>query len=203
MNYLHNVPRIKKSLNHLLKHDPVFSKMEFDLKDFPWEYYGPGFPNMVRIVAGQQVSTAAARSIWKKVRDGLGEVTPETILTAGFDNLRAMGMSAQKISYLQGLSEAVREGRFDPDAMENLPDDEVVKAITSLKGFGPWSAQMYLMFSLARPDIWAPGDLGIQEGMRIYLRKKERPTPEQTLKEGKRFIEHRTAASLLLWRIKK
>jgi DNA-3-methyladenine glycosylase II len=83
-----------------------------------------------------------------------------------------------------------------------MSDEEVYAAITSLKGFGPWSAEMYMMFSMARPDIWPIGDLGIQEGLRVYLNKMKRPTPEQTLREGKRFAPYRTAASLLLWHLK-
>ncbi len=202
MTYLHRVPAIRKGLDHLLKHDPVFSRKNFDLDSFAWEYKGPGYESLVRIVIGQQLSTKAAQSVWEKFRGHVGTVNPARVLKLSEHDMRALGLSGQKIKYITGLSEAVKGKSFDPHALEAMNDDDVHAAITALKGFGGWSAQMYLMFSLARPDVWPAGDLGVQEGLRLYLRKKERPDFEATLKAGKRFRPHATAASLLLWKIK-
>lgn len=202
MRYLHHIPRISEGLEHLLEHDPVFSKLPIDIEKFEWPYMGAGFPGLVRIVIGQQVSTKAAESLWNRFESELPRVTPNAVLTLNDDDMRKLGLSYQKASYIRGLAEAVKAKTFDPVALEEVDDAAVYESITALKGFGGWSAQMYLMFGLARPDVWAPGDLGIQEGLKTYLKKKERPTPEQAEKHGKRFASHRTAASLLLWHLK-
>jgi DNA-3-methyladenine glycosylase II len=201
MGLLHKEPGISKSLKYLLKHDPVFSRHMFDLGEFKWEQFEPGFEGLARIVVGQQVSTAAARTIWQRVRDGLLDVTPAAIIKARPEKLRGFGLSGQKVAYIKGLAKAVAEGDFDPAAMHGLSNDEISEAITALKGFGPWSAQMFLMFGLARPDIWAPGDLGIQAGLQHYLNLPDRPDHAMTMKYGERFSTHQTAASLLLWHI--
>ncbi|HEY8190160.1 MAG TPA: hypothetical protein VIF12_05705 [Micavibrio sp.] len=185
----------------MLKYDPVFSRHAFDLGEFKWEQFEPGFEGLARIVVGQQVSTAAARTIWRRVQDGLPVISPATILKAKPEKLREFGLSGQKVAYIKGLARAVAKGDFDPAAMHGLSNEEISKAITALKGFGPWSAQMFLMFGLARPDIWAPGDLGIQAGLQHYLNLPDRPDHAMTMKYGERFAAHQTAASLLLWHI--
>ena len=200
-DYLHQVPVIRKGLKALLRDDRVFSTHDFDIDTFGWTYVGPGFDGLARIVVGQQVSTAAARSIWNKVSDGIAP-TPRGFIKASEKDLRALGLSGAKVRTLKGLAEAVQSGRFDPAGMQDLTNDEVSTAITAMKGFGPWSAQMFLMFGLARPDIWAPGDLGIQYGLQYYLKAKERPDAIKAGKSEKRFVPHQTAASLLLWHLK-
>lgn len=201
MEYLHQVPHIQKGLKTILRTDKVFSRHNIDLHNFNWAYVGPGFSGLVRIVVGQQVSTAAAQSIWLRVENGVS-VTPRGITKASEDDLRALGLSRAKIIAIKGLAASITKKQFDPDAMETLDDASVLAAITALKGFGPWSAQMYLMFGLARPDIWAPADLGIQVGLQYYLNAKDRPDVDKTLRAGKRFAPNRTAASLLLWHLK-
>lgn len=200
MDYLHQVPRIRKGLKTLVVEDPVFSALDIDLKNFTWTYVGPGFEGLARIVVGQQVSTAAARSIWARLDDAIS-VTPRGFLKASDDDLRACGLSGSKVKYLKGLADAVQKGHFIPEAMEKLSNIEVSEHITAMNGFGPWSAQMFLMFGLARADIWAPGDLGIQIGLQHYLRAKSRPDHIRTTREEKRFKPHQTAASLLLWHL--
>ena len=198
MALLHKVPRIKKGLDYLQKHDPVFSRNPANRDDFTWEYVGPGFTGLARIVIGQQVSTAAARSIWKKLESGM-DVTPKKIIKAHENDLRGFGLSRSKVIYLKGLAEAVHKGHFDPESMEKFSNAEVYNAVTAMKGFGPWSAQMFLMFGLARSDIWSPGDLGMQYGLQHYLKLKEKPDLQKSERQEKRFSPHQTAASLLLW----
>ncbi len=201
VQYLHQLPHIREGLDAILKNDKVFRRHPVNLDDFNWAYIGPGFSGLVRIVVGQQVSTAAAQSIWLRVQDGVS-ITPRSIAKTPEDDLRALGLSRAKVTTIKGLAEAVSKKHFDPESMEKLDDDAVFQAITAMKGFGPWSAQMFLMFGLARPDIWSPGDLGIQYGLQYYMKAKERPDAEQTKKAGQKFAPHRTAASLLLWHLK-
>ncbi|MCB9991850.1 MAG: DNA-3-methyladenine glycosylase 2 family protein [Rhodospirillales bacterium] len=202
MEYLCQVPRIYDGLEYLLDHDPVFSALDITSAEFTRPYFGPGFPGLVRIVLGQQVSTQAADSLWQKFIQGVPAITPDTVLLLNADEMRALGLSHQKARYIHGLAQAIKDKSFDPLALEHLSDEEIYREITALKGFGNWSAEMFLMFGLARPDVWPAGDLGIQEGLRIYLGLTGRPDLARTEKEGARFAPYRTAASLLLWYLK-
>jgi DNA-3-methyladenine glycosylase II len=201
-SYLHKIPRIRKDLDHLIENDPVFSTLSVDPDTFRWNYIGPGYAGLVRIVIGQQISTGAADALWKRFSDYLPCVTPNAVVMLGNEEMRALGLSHQKAAYIRGLSEAVRAGTFDPESLEQLPDADVYAAITALKGLGNWSAEMFLMFGLARTDIWPAGDLGIQEGLRKYTGASARPDMEKTKKAGKIFAGRRTAAALLLWHLK-
>ena len=203
MAYLHQIPRIRESLEFLLKKDPVFKRLGIKPHDLDWPYYGPGFSGLVRIVIGQQISTFAADALWKRFVDGVHTVSPNSILILKNEDMRALGLSHQKAKYIRELADAVKKNKFDPEALEDLPDAAVAAAITALHGFGPWSAEMYLMFCLARPDVWPAGDLGIQMGLQRYLALGERPDHIVTRKEGARFSPHSTAASLLMWYMKK
>jgi DNA-3-methyladenine glycosylase II len=202
MKYLHQIPRIGDGIDHLLEKDPVFSKLGVDLAELKWPYIGPGFPALVRIAIGQQVSTQAAASMWQRFTEGVPTVSPNAILVLKDDDMRSFGLSYQKAKYIRGLAEAVKKNEFSPEALDKLSDDKVFETITALHGFGRWSADMYLMFGLARPDVWPAGDLGIQTGLQRYLNLKDRPPAAQTLKEGARFAPHRTAAAILLWHLK-
>lgn len=199
--YLHELPHIRVGLDDLLTRDRVFKKLSISPDDLMWRYTAPGYESLVRIVIGQQVSTKAAASIWEKFRKQLKTVTPARVLKMADEDLRALGLSGQKVRYIRGLSEAVHSKAFNPQGLEMLSDEAVYEAITALKGFGRWSAEMYLMFSLARPDIWAPADLGIQNGLMKYHKRESRPTAIEALKMGERFAPHRTAASILLWHL--
>jgi len=202
MNYLHQIPRIREDLEDLVAKDRVFSKMGVDIDSFKWGYIGPGFAGLVRIVLGQQVSTSAADSMWNKFNDYLPCITPNAVLVLKDEEMRKLGLSFQKAKYIRGLAEAVRAKTFDPEALEQATDEEVYAAITALNGFGNWSAEMFLMFGLARPDVWPAGDLGIQEGLRKYKSAEERPDAAETMAAGKKFKGRRTAAALLLWHLK-
>lgn len=160
------------------------------------------FPSLMRTIVGQQLSTKAAATIWGRVADGVGDVTtPKGFLKLSDDELRAFGLSRQKVSYVRGLAEAVKMKRFDPELLWDMEDHEVIEHITTLKGFGEWSAQMVLIFTLHRHDVWPTGDLGIREGVRRYKKWEERPDVPMTEKFGKKFKGRRTAASLLLWKM--
>lgn len=202
MDYLHQIPRIRDGLDHFLENDPVFSTLDVKPEQLTWPYYGPGFASLARIVIGQQVSTQAADALWKRFEDGLPCITPNAVMVLKDEEMRALGLSHQKASYIRNLAEAIRQKSFDPMALEHMDDSEVFETITSLKGFGAWSAQIYLMFGLARPDIWPSGDLGIQEGVKRYLGLEERPQAMETLLHGNQFKPYRTAASLLFWYLK-
>jgi len=202
IKYLHQIPLIHEGLSYLLTNDSVFSAWGLTPGDFEREYIGAGFSGLVRIVIGQQVSVQAASSLWRRFQEGVTEVSPRFVLTQTPEDLRALGLSRQKARYILDLAEVIETKCFDPLALESLSDEEVSAAVMALKGFGAWSAEIFLMFCLARPDVWPAGDLGIQEGLRRYLGQAQRPDFDMTLREGERFAPYRTAASLLLWHLK-
>lgn len=201
VKYLHNIPEINAGLSYLIHNDVVFNRLNPDLNEFTWPYYGPGFESLCRIVCGQQVSTSAAKSIWNKFDHLISDKSPENINLLNEEDLKACGLSYRKAGYIKGLALQLVEGQLDLDHLEYESDENVINVITSLKGFGPWSAELYLMFCLARPDIWPAGDLGIQSGLQKYLDMTTRPNEKQVRCEQIRFSPHSTAAALLLWHL--
>ena len=149
---------------------------------------------------GQQLSVKAAATIAQRVGEAVGgTLQPETLLATAPDQLRASGLSRQKIGYLQSLAEAVISGDLPIEALPEFADDEVEAAITAVRGFGRWSAHMYLMFSLGRPDIWPSGDLAVRVGFGRIMGWKDRPDEKRVMEEGGAFSPHRSALALLCW----
>ena len=158
------------------------------------------FESLARIVIGQQLSVKAAATIAQRVDEAVrGGLQPETLLATAPDTLRAAGLSRQKIGYLQSLAEAVRSGALPIVNLPELTDDEVEAAITAVRGFGRWSAHMYMMFSLGRPDIWPSGDLAVRVGFGRIMGWRDRPHEKQVIDEGGAFSPYRSALALLCW----
>jgi DNA-3-methyladenine glycosylase II len=157
-----------------------------------------GYRTLLRTIVGQQVSVAAAASVWSKLEAELGEVTPETLLAADFDALRACGLSRQKQGYARSLSELVASGELD---LDNLPadDEEAIAELVRIKGIGRWSAEIYLLFAEGRPDIWPAGDLAIQVGLGRILGWPERPSEKDIRAAAEDWRPHRGAVTLLTW----
>ena len=159
------------------------------------------FETLARIVVGQQVSVAAATSINKKLVDALeGQLTATAVLDASEELLRSAGLSRQKVNYLQSLATAEATGALVLDGLPELSDEDAVAVITSIRGFGEWSAHMYLMFSLGRPDIWPVGDLAVREGFKRIQGLEERPSAGKLKPMGDDFRPYRSALAMLCWR---
>jgi len=193
---------IPSDLHFLLQHDSVFRDAGVELPTFSDSRDKNEFVSLIRTIVGQQLSTKAANTIWQRVVDGVGDVTPTGFSKIDDDVLRGFGLSRQKISYIRGLCDAVVSGNFNPPDLQKMSDEDAIGAITSLKGFGVWSAQMVLIFTLGRPDIWPAGDLGIREGVKVYYRLDERPDVSTTDSLGDKFKGRRSAAALLIWQLK-
>jgi DNA-3-methyladenine glycosylase II len=173
--------------------------LERDSRGRPAELYGA----LVRTIAGQQLSVYAARAIWTKLLAHFGGrvPTPQEILDEDPDTLRvAAGFSRAKVAYLRSLAEHVLAGELELERLAELPDDEVIRALTAVKGIGEWTADMFLMFTLHRPDVLAVGDLGVRNAaMRAYdLPAPPKPAELEAIAEAWR--PHRTRACLYLWR---
>lgn len=158
-----------------------------------------GYRTMLRTIVGQQVSVAAADSVWRKLEALLGEtIPPEELLASEFDALRACGLSRQKQGYARSLCELVTAGEVD---FENLPadDEEAIAALTRIKGIGRWSAEIYLLFAEGREDIWPAGDLAVQVGIGKLLDLPDRPSEKETRKLAEPWRPHRGAAAVFIW----
>ncbi len=159
------------------------------------------FATLARIIVGQQVSVAAAASITRKLVDTLGgDLTATSVLNCPEEDLRGAGLSRQKVSYMQSLATAEASGQLSLTTLPTLSDDEATAAITAIKGFGEWSAHMYLMFSLGRPDIWPVGDLAVREGFKRIQGSEDRPTAAQLKPLGEPYRPYRSALAMLCWR---
>lgn len=172
---------------------------EPDTRGRPADVYGA----LVRTIAGQQLSVLAARAIWRKLLAHFdGRVpTPREILDEDPDTLRAAaGFSRAKVAYLRSLAEHVLDGRLELERLAELPDEEVIRELTAVKGIGEWTAHMFLMFTLHRPDVLPVGDLGVRNAaMRAYnLPAPPKPAELEAIAEAWR--PHRTRACLYLWR---
>lgn len=158
-----------------------------------------GYATLLRTIVGQQVSVAAASSMWNKLVALLGPDTPaEALLAADFDALRACGLSRQKQGYARSLCELVTSGALD---LENLPEDdeEAIAQLVQIKGIGRWSAEIYLLFAEGRPDIWPAGDLAVQAGLHKLLGLDERPSEKLTRELAEGWRPHRGAAAIFTW----
>ena len=158
-----------------------------------------GYKTLLRTIVGQQVSVAAASSMWNKLEAELGpDFTPACLLDRDFDTLRACGLSRQKQGYARSLCELVESGAVN---LDNLPadDEDAIEDLTQIKGIGRWSAEIYLLFAEGRPDIWPAGDLAVQEGVKRLLEMDERPTEKPTREIGERWRPHRGAMAIFTW----
>jgi DNA-3-methyladenine glycosylase II len=158
---------------------------------------------LVRAIVGQQLSTRAARAIYGRLLERFGGHPPnvEQVLADDPEELRvACGLSRAKVTYLRSLAEHVVSGELELDRMEELPDEEVVAELVAVRGIGAWSAHVFLMFQLGRPDVLAVGDLGIRRAVERAYGLPGLPTPAELTKLGERWRPYRTAACLLLWR---
>lgn len=158
-----------------------------------------GFVTMLRTIVGQQVSVAAAASMWRKLEAELGEgFTPACLLERDFDTLRACGLSRQKQSYARSLCELVAAGELD---FGSLPadDEEAIALLTRIKGIGRWSAEIYLLFAEGRPDIWPAGDLAVQEAVKRLLGLAERPAEKATRALAEPWSPQRGAMAIFTW----
>jgi DNA-3-methyladenine glycosylase II len=157
---------------------------------------------IARAIVGQQLSTKAAASIWEKVLGLFGgkTPTPKQIIAAEPQELRDAGLSWSKVSYLRDLAERIADGDLDVASLDQLDDEQVVESLTEVKGIGRWTAEMFLIFSLGRPDVLPVGDLGIRRGAQLTLGLDELPEPEELERLAEPWRPHRTLACLYLWR---
>ena len=158
-----------------------------------------GFAALLRIILAQQVSVASARAIFARLDQAADPLTPETFLALDDAALRAIGFSRQKIGYGRGLAQDVAAGRLDLERLKRLDDEAAIESLSAVKGIGRWTAEIYLMSALGRPDIWPAGDLGLAQAVQLLKGLEERPDPKGMVEIGEAWRPWRSVAGLLLW----
>ncbi|QZH75465.1 MAG: DNA-3-methyladenine glycosylase 2 family protein [Erythrobacter sp.] len=191
--------QIKSALDAVAGQEPAIARA-LEIAGYPEPRIRPtGYMTMLRTIVGQQVSVAAASSMWNKLEAELGtEFSPAALLERDFDTLRACGLSRQKQGYARSLCELVSAGEVDFD---NLPadDEAAIAELTKIKGIGRWSAEIYLLFAEGRPDIWPAGDLAVMAGIGKILGLEERPDEKATRALAEPWRPHRGATAIFTW----
>jgi DNA-3-methyladenine glycosylase II len=195
------------AFDHLLGADPVLGALvkahgpltdEQRRRGRPAEAYGA----LLRSIVGQQLSTKAARTIYERLIGLYGGQTPapEQIVATHADELRGVGLSRAKAAYLRSLAEHVIGGELELDRLTDLEDEEVIAQLTAVKGLGPWTAHMFLIFHLGRPDVLPVGDLGVRRAVQLAYGMEDLPAGHDLKQIAEPWRPYRSLASLYLWR---
>lgn len=194
MTTLDSSAELKTHIQALIELEPRFAPVYEQVGVPSLRRNEGGFAALLRAIVGQQLSVAAASSIWQRLVDA-NLITPKTLIQADDDDLRAQGLSRQKIRYVRSLV----DHDIDYQALTTMSDGEVIATLTAVTGIGRWTAEMYLLFSLGRADILAVDDLAIRVAAMALLELPERPTPKQLKVATQSWSPYLSAASLLLW----
>jgi len=190
---------LHESLDELARREPAFaSVLERHGRPEP-RVSPPGATTLLRTIVGQQVSVAAARSMWAKLEAAFGSPPDlSRLLAASDEDMRAAGMSRQKAGYIRSLAQLILSGELDLEALPG-DNDEAIAHLTRIKGIGRWSAEIYLLFAEGRQDVFPAGDLAVQIELGRLMGFEEKPTEKQLREIGERWRPHRGAAAVLAW----
>jgi DNA-3-methyladenine glycosylase II len=192
---------MRKAVNHLKKSDPVLRAIIERVGPCCMEFAPAEFASVAEAIVYQQLNGKAALTIFKRFTALAGEpLTPEGILKLSDEQLRSVGLSKQKSSYLKDLSAKTAAGALDFSRLAELTDAEVIKHLTQVKGIGVWTAHMFLMFSLRRPDVLPVGDYGVQMAIKKHYKKRKLPKPHIMEKIAQPWAPYRSVACWYLWR---
>jgi DNA-3-methyladenine glycosylase II len=195
-----------KIVDALRTADPVMARLIEEhgaivRKDLRRDRPGDAYGALLRSIVGQQLSTAAARTIYGRMLELFGghAPTPKQLLAANPEDIRAAGLSRPKINYLRDLAQHVEDGELELDRLDELSDEKIIEELTAVKGIGEWSAHMFLMFHLSRPDVLPVGDQGIRNAVKAQYRLRKLPDSKRLEKIAKPWRPYRTLACLYLW----
>lgn len=192
---------MRKAINHLKKSDPVMRGIIERVGPCRIEFSEPEFHSLAEAIVYQQLNGKAAVTIFKRFTALAGEpVTPEGIAKLSAEQMRSVGLSKQKSSYLRDMAERAIRGELNFTRLPALSDEEVIKHLTQVKGVGVWTAQMFLMFTLRRPNVLPTGDFGLQMAIKKHYNKRNLPKPVQMEKIAKPWEPYRSIACWYLWR---
>ncbi|MEN6343443.1 MAG: DNA-3-methyladenine glycosylase, partial [Methanospirillum sp.] len=185
---------------HLRKRDRRLGRAIDEIGPVEREVIPDPFAALVHTIVGQQISSRAAAAIWRRLQERFGAITPEALAAASVEELRQCGLSSRKARYIRGIGAAVVQGELDLAGLAELSDADIIARLTALEGIGRWTAEMYLLFSLQRPDVVSWDDLAIRRGM-MNLYGLESLTRDQFDRYRRRYSPYGSVASLYLWAI--
>lgn len=192
---------MRKAVNHLRKCDPVLAAIIERVGPFRMEYGPAEFHSLAEAILYQQLNGKAAATIFKRFAELAGDpLTPEGILRLTDEQLRGVGLSRQKSLYLKDLAGKTASGLVDFSRLPELSDEDVIRHLVQVKGIGVWTAHMFLMFSLRRPDVLPTGDYGVQMAIKKHYRKRKLPKPKDMEKIARAWAPYRSIACWYLWR---
>jgi len=192
---------MRKAVNHLKKSDAVLASVITRVGACKVTYREPTFEALARSIVFQQLSTKAARTIYGRFEEAAGgKVTPEAIQNMSVSEMRQCGLSKQKIGYIRDLAEHALSGKVDFEKLPSMSDEEVIIALTDIKGVGVWTAHMFLIFALRRPNVLPVGDLGVRTAIQRLYGKRKPPTPAQMEKIAANWHPYCSYAAWYLWR---
>jgi DNA-3-methyladenine glycosylase II len=192
---------MRKAINHLKKSDPVMRGIIERVGACRMEYGEPTFHSLAEAIVYQQLNGKAAVTIFKRFTDAAGEpVTPKGVLKLTEQQLRTVGLSKQKSSYLRDLAAKTESGLLNFEKLQGMEEADVIEHLTQVKGVGVWTAHMFLMFTMRRPDVLPTGDYGIQVAIKKHYRKRKLPKPKDMEKIAKAWSPYRSIACWYLWR---
>ncbi|MET4701495.1 DNA-3-methyladenine glycosylase II [Constrictibacter sp. MBR-5] len=189
----------REGLAALSAADPDMGRAAAEAGEPAFELREPGFPTLLRAIVAQQVSAASARAIWARLEAALHPVSAEGFLALDEEAVRGLGFSRPKLAYARGLAEAVASGACDLDALADLPDDAALAELVRLKGIGRWTAEVYLLFALGRPDVWPAQDLALAVAAQKIKNLPSRPTFAEMDALAEAWRPWRSVAAILLW----
>jgi DNA-3-methyladenine glycosylase II len=192
---------MRKAVNHLKKSDPVLRAIIEQVGPCRMEFSVPEFSSLAEAIVYQQLNGKAAVTIFKRFIELAGSpLIPEGILKLSDEQLRGVGLSRQKSSYLKDLATKTASGALNFAQLAELSDEEVIKHLTQVKGIGVWTAHMFLMFSLRRPDVFPTGDYGVQMAIKKHYKKRKLPKPKDMEKIARVWAPYRSVACWYMWR---
>jgi DNA-3-methyladenine glycosylase II len=192
---------MKKAVDHLTKSDVILAAIIARVGPCKMTYREPSFEMLARAIVFQQLSTKAATTIYGRLEEAAGgSLTPEAIQNLSVGEMRRAGLSRQKLGYIRDLAEHALSGKVDFARLPSMSDEEVIEALTDIKGVGVWTAHMFLMFSLRRPNVLPVGDLGVRMAIQRAYKKRKMPTPKQIEQIAKGWHPYCSYAAWYLWR---
>ena len=199
MQIIRNEGDVEQGLAELLRLDPRLSTVAADAGPLPLRLREPGFAGLAHIIVSQMVSRASAEAIWRRMLPADGKLTAESYVMLHEEAWRGFGLSRAKASTLSGIATAVAAGHLDLTALSVLPPDEALHALTALKGVGPWTAEVYLMFCCGHADIFPSGDVALQNAVAAAFGLAERPQAKALAGMAEAWSPWRAVAARLFW----
>ncbi len=190
---------MRAALDLLVGRDPRLARIEQVAGPLPWRVRADGFPGLLQIVVGQQISNQAALAIWLRLAALPGALAPEGLLALDDTALRTAGLSRPKVAHARSLAAAFASNELSAAALERLPDAEAMAAITAVRGLGPWTAEVYLLFALQREDVFPAGDIAVAGAAADIMGLSSRPDPKELRMLAEAWRPHRALAARLLW----